>query len=249
MTYPVETLRDEHAPVHGYPPGVVEIPATIPRLAFFPGGHGLWGCAEGKPLPVFPVGGIMVLGHDFHSEDGYRKSFEQGSENTRHPTWRNLLKLLSEIGIAPECCFFTNLYMGLRAGSANIGKFPGAADPVFVEHCKQFLIRQLQTQRPSLLLTLGTEVPPVVGQLSQRLAPWAAGRGLQHLNAVGPVQANVTFPGIENFSTTAVALTHPCLRSANVKHRRYLGAEGHQAEVRMLHDACAFAGITTHQPM
>jgi hypothetical protein len=245
MTHPVETLRAEHAPPHGYPPGVVPIPAPLPGLAFFPGGHGLWGSAEGKPLPRFPVGGVMVLGHDFHSEDGYTKSSKAGSESTKLPTWLNLLKVLSEVGIAPERCFFTNLYMGLRAGSANTGRFPGAGDPTFVAHCKQFLVHQLQTQRPSLLVTLGIEVPPVVGQLSPQLAPWAAGRGLQYLDGVGPVQAKVTFSGIGNYSTTAVALTHPCQRNANVGHRRYLGAVGHQAEVRMLHDACALAGITT----
>ena len=249
MTHPVETLWAEHAPASGYPPGVVAIPAPIPGLAFFPGGHGLWGCVEGNPLPPFPLEGVMILGHNFDSEEGYRKSLEQGCENTKLQTWRNLLKVLAEVGIAPERGFFTNLYMGLIAGSGSTGKFPGAGDPTFVAHCKQFLVRQLQTQRPSLLVTLGIEVPPVVGQLSPQLAPWATGRGLQHLDGVGPVQAKVTFSGIGNYSTTAVALTHPCQRNANVGHRRYLGAVGHQAEVRMLHDACALAGITTHQPM
>ena len=245
MIHPVETLWAEHAPPHGYPPGVVAVPTPIPGLAFFPGGHGLWGCVEGQPLPPFPVGGVMILGHNFDSEGAYRKSLEVGRESTKNPTWRNLLKVLAEAGIAPECCFFTNLYMGLIGGSNATGKFPGASDPPFVEHCKRFLVRQLQAQRPSLLVTLGIEVPPVVGHLSPQLAPWAAGKGLRHLDSVGPVQVDVTFPDIENFKTTAVALTHPSKRDANVGVRKYRGATGHQAEVRMLHDACALAGIDT----
>ena len=246
MNHPVETLWAEHAPPHGYPLGVVPVPSPIPGLAFFPGGYGLWGSVAGMPLPPFPLGGVMVLGHNFDSEEGYRKSLDEGSESTRCPTWRNLLKLLSEIGIPLERCFFTNLYMGLIAGGDSTGDFPGATDPIFVTHCRQFLVRQLQAQRPSLLVTLGIQVPPVVGQLSPQLARWAAGKGLRYLDAVGPVRTDVTFPEIENYMTTAVALTHPCLRDAGVRHRRYLGAEGHQAEVRMLHNACALAGMVPH---
>ena len=190
----------------------------------------------------------MILGHNFDSEEAYRKSFEQGRESTKNPTWRNLLRLLSEVGIAPELCFFTNLYMGLIAGSSSTGIFPGAADPEFMAHCKRFLIRQLEAQRPSLLVTLGIEVPPVVGHLSPQLAPWAAGQGLRHLDTVGPVQTNVSFPGIENYLTTAVALIHPSQRDANVRHRHYLGTVGHRAEAQMLHDACALAGFATQPP-
>lgn len=179
----------------------------------------------------------MVLGHDFHSEHGYWKSYQHGAESKTMPTWRNLLKLLSEVGIAPERCFFTNLYMGLRAGQATTGVFPGARYPMFVAHCQQFFLEQLRTQRPVLVLTLGIHVPPVIGELSPELVGWTAGRGLRHLDAVGPVQMNVTFPGIEGFVTTIVALTHPSLRDASVRHRRYRGAEKHAAEVRMLEDA------------
>ena len=248
MIHPAKTLWAEHAPPHGYPPGVVPIPKPIPRLAFFPGGYGLWGCVEGNPLPPFPVEGVMILGHNFDSEAAYRKSFEQGRERTKLATWRNLLKVLSEVGIAPELCFFTNLYMGLIAGSNPIGKFPGASDPPFVEHCTRFLVRQLQAQRPSLLITLGIEVPPIVGLLSPQLAPWTEGKSLRHLDIVGSVQAGVSFRGIEDYRTTVVALIHPSQRDANVRHRHYLGTKGHQAELRMMHDACALAGIATNQP-
>lgn len=52
------------APPDTYPSGAIPVPEAIAGTAFFPGGHGLW-MEEGAPS--FPVGGIMVLGHDFHS--------------------------------------------------------------------------------------------------------------------------------------------------------------------------------------
>ena len=239
--HPIELLRQQHAPAAGYPVGVLPVPEPIAGLAFFPGGHGLWGTAAGAALPDFPVGGVMVLGHDFHSESGYRESLRVGGERTTLPTWRNLLSLLREVGIPEGRCFFTNLYMGLRDGTETTGPFPGAEDAAFVEHCKRFLVEQLRAQRPSLVLTLGVHVPPVLGTLSPELASWAEGRGLKHLDAAGPVRRGVTFDGIPGFSTTVVALVHTSLRHASVRHRAYAGETGHDAEVRMLRDALGAA--------
>lgn len=240
--HPVERLRQQHAPTAGYPPGVLPVPEAISGLAFFPGGHGLWGARADAPLPEFPAGGVMVLGHDFHSESGYRESLRLGGERTTLPTWRNLLSLLREVGIREERCFFTNLYMGLRAGTATTGVFPGADDVAFVDHCTRFLLEQLRAQRPSLVLTLGVHVPPVLGTLSPELAPWTTARGLRHLDHAGPVRRAVTFDGIPGFTTTVVALVHTSLRHASVRHRTYEGATGHAAEVRMLRDALACSG-------
>ena len=245
MTHPVEALWTRHHPPTGYPARVVRVRAPIPGVAFFPGGYGLRGSEAGQPLPTFPVGGVMVLGHDFHSETGYRESLARGHEPMTQPTWRNLNALLGEVGIPPERCFYTNLYMGLREGTGTTGVFPGAADAAFVAHCKSFLIEQLRAQRPSLVLTLGVQVPPVVGVMSPELEVWSAGRGLKHLDTVGPVRANVTWHGADDFTTTVVALIHPSLRHASVRHRRYRELVGHAAEVRMIEDALALSGVAT----
>jgi hypothetical protein len=239
--HPAEALWTCHHPPAGYPAGVLPVPEPISGLAFFPGGYGLWGTGRDRPLPAFPVGGVMVLGHDFHSEAGYAESRRRGGERLTLPTWSNLLKLFEAAGIAPERCFFTNLYMGLRSGAATTGVFPGARDPTFVAHCQAFLLEQLRTQQPGLVLTLGVHVPPIIGALSPELAPWAAGRGLKHLDAVGPVQQNVTFPGVQAYRTTAVALLHPSLRHASLRHRRYGGHTGADAELAMLRDGLAAA--------
>src|SRR5205085_11079262 len=110
-THPAELLWSEHEPPSGYPSRVLRVPQPIVGTAFFPGGYGLWNPAGTYPLPEFPLGGMMVLGHDFHSEAGYQASFERGKESETQPTWRNLLALLATVGIKPEVCFFTNAYM------------------------------------------------------------------------------------------------------------------------------------------
>ena len=240
--HPAELLWSEHAPPAGYPAGVVAFPEPIPGTAFFPGGFGLWRAVAGDPLPPFPVGGVMVLGHDFHSETGYRESLARKAERATQPTWRNLVRLLGAAGIDLDRCFFTNAYMGLRAGTGTTGPFPGRCDPAFVAHCRRFLARQLAVQRPTLVLTLGIHAPQVLAPLSPELASWGKGRGLKYLDAAGPVRTAVTFPDALGVVATVVALTHPSLRDASVRHRRYKDECGAPAEFRMLADARADAG-------
>lgn len=237
--HPVEKLWARHHPPGGYPAGVIPVPEPVPGLAFFPGGYGLWGTGPNRPLPTFPVGGIMVLGHDFHSETGYAESRRLGGERLTLPTWRNLLKLFHAADVPLERCFFTNLYMGLRAGSATTGVFPGASDSAFVAHCQTFLLQQLSIQLPALILTLGVHGPWAIGSLSPELVPWAERRGLKHLDSVGPLRSGVTFPGLGDFRTTAVALIHPSLRHASLRHRRYDGAVAEAAELALLRDGLA----------
>jgi uracil-DNA glycosylase len=243
---PAEALWARHHPLAGYPKGVVAVPEPIRGLAFFPGGFGLWGSVASQPLAPFPRAGVMILGHDFHSEAGYQKSRRLGGEPLTLPTWRNLVALLAAASIAPERCFFTNLYMGLRDGRKTTGRFPGASNPDFVQHCKSFLLEQLRTQVPALIVTLGTQVPPVLGALSPELAHWTAGTGLKHLDGVGPVQKDVHFRGVDGFETTVVALIHPSMRHASLRHRRYKEAAGNElvgaeAELAMLRNAAATA--------
>lgn len=232
-----EALWHRHHPRTGYPLGVLPVPRPIPGIAFFPGGYGLWRLNPADPLPTFPVGGTMVIGHDFHSDSGYKASLVRGREAATQPTWLNLLALLRRAEIQPERCFFTNLYLGLRAGAATTGPFPGSRDHVFVEYCRRFLVHQIETQKPSVILSLGINVPLHLGRLSPQLADWSLHQGLKYLDAGGPVRFGVTFEGLDDVRTTVVALTHPSLRSASVRLRRYRSATGDAAELAMLRDA------------
>jgi hypothetical protein len=237
--HPVEELWARHHPPDGYPAGVLAVRQPIPGIAFFPGGYGLWRGDTSSPLPSMPVGGIMVLGHDFHSERGYEDSLARGRESVTQPTWRQICKLFDAVGIDPSRCFFTNIYMGLRAGAATTGPFPGRTDERFVGHCRRFLVEQLRVQRPSLILTLGIHVPGFLGTLSPDLSAWTQGTGFKHLDRVGPVRMDVQFDVEPTIVATVVALTHPSLRDASVRHRCYRGLVGHDAELEILGEALA----------
>lgn len=234
--------------VEPYPPGVVKVPARLPGTGFFPGGCGLWIEARDEKLPPMPVGGIMVLGHDFHSEEAFAMSLAHGGEVStspgdpnyrRVPTWVALLDLLSEVGIPPRECFFTNAYMGLREEAGTTGRFPGSRDLAFVKRCQDFLIKQIAVQRPRVILPLGAWVPRFIAPLSPQLTPWHDAANLGRIDAVGPVQQSAQFPG--KIVCPVVALTHPSLRGPNVIRRRYAGLKGHGAELLMIRDALGFA--------
>jgi uracil-DNA glycosylase len=179
----------------------------------------------------------MILGHDFHSEAAFERSYQAGSEYLRGPTWSSLLRLLSLVSLPPEQCFFTNAYMGLRQGTATTGRFPGSRDPAFVERCRQFLLVQLETQRPRVILTLGTYVPAFLAPLSPTLVRWRGVASLTAIDRAGPVVHDVNFPAVPALSPSVVALTHPSLRGSNVRHRTYGDLRGHDAEIAMLRDA------------
>jgi hypothetical protein len=234
---PNEILWAEHAPPSGYPPGVIAVPERIPGLSFFPGGYGLWRPSLEDPAPPFPIAGIMILGHDFHSEKGYEASAARGYESPTQPTWLNLRALLEGVSIPMKDCFFTNIYMGLRVGAKTTGPFPGANDRIFSEHCSRFLRRQLQIQRPHLVITLGKYVPRFLARLSSDLRSWENASGFSQLDEVGPLQRNVRFDDSPPVVPCVAALTHPSLRNANVRWRAYRGAVGDAAERMLLRDA------------
>ena len=241
-THPVEVLFAAMADVAPYPAGVLPVDGRIPGTAFFPGGAGLWGAASDRALPPMPIGGIMVLGHDFHSAKAFHDSLRQGTEVPERPrdgyrvprTWVELRKLFAEVGIPLERCFFTNAYMGLRAGEANTGRFPGSRDPDFVKRCQSFFLRQVRAQQPSIILALGVWTPAFLAPLSPQLGHWSGKRTMRELDQAGPLVRSVIFDGNVGSSSTVAILTHPSLRGSNVGRREYLHHRRHAAEVAML---------------
>lgn len=227
-----------------YPDGVVPVPEMIAGTAFFPGGSGLWRPTAGGRLPQWPLGKIMVLGHNFNKEKNYRQAMRVGHElNT--PTWRALLPLLDDAGIRREHCFFTNVYMGLKVAASNLGAFTG--EETFKRRCESFLDEQIAVLQPRLILALGGFVPGPLASRSPDLTAWTAcpedrhgRRRFKDLDAAGPVQHGVRFG---ERTTTVVALLHPYSRTPsfarNPELRRYRGLKGNNAEQRMLHEAIA----------
>jgi hypothetical protein len=137
-----------------YPLHVIKVEARIAGTAFFPGGSGLF--LEGRePETVeFPFGGVMILGHNFDSETGFRESLLRGREKLNSGTWRSLIALLRAAQVPMEQCFFTNAFMGLCSGDNSL-EYRGRDDERFRAACISFLKTQIAFQQPSLILTLG----------------------------------------------------------------------------------------------
>lgn len=219
-----------------YPPGVVPVTQQIPGTSFFPGGYGLWSSDKDNiVVSPFPFRGIMVLGHDFGSVASHRASVDHGDE-LDCATWRNMRSFFEVAGVKLSECFFTNFYMGLREGSKNIGKFPGATAPDFVAGCRVFLSKQIAFQKPRVILTLGTWVPSLVATLSPNLSPWSKAKTFRAIDFAGGLIPNCRFDGVP-FPIQVAALTHPSLRGSNINRRQFGSKTGNAAELALVKKA------------
>lgn len=165
------TKMDELVPTSLYPAEVLPIPGRISGTAFFPGGAGIYLERRDRSTVEFPFGGVMILGHNFDSEEGFKKSLQRGREVVTRGTWGQLLKLLKDAGIPFDQCFFTNAFMGLCEGDDN-KQYRGRDDPEFRAACLRFLKAQIEIQRPRFILTLGLHVPPLLACASPDLTAW-----------------------------------------------------------------------------
>lgn len=218
--------------VQPYPPGVVPVDKMIDITAFFPGGKGLWSEEHSDIMP-----NILVLGQDFSTLDDYKKILRNQSADLGCPTWRNLIKLFDEVSIDLKQCFFSNVFMGLRKEGSLTGKFPGARDKEFVRRNLEFLLFQIDSIRPKIIITLGRPASEMVAKISDTLNhEWDKGKALSV--PYNGIKRGVT---VGTHVTTLVALEHTSMRNQNVKRRMYKNDtgeySGHQAEVEMLKDA------------
>jgi hypothetical protein len=89
-------------------PGVLRLGCEIPNYpSFFPGGRGY----KGRSFPQAP---IMLIGHNFDTEAGFRRSVARGSEDhLKMKTWVNMKEsFLPTARLSEDECFFTNFYLG-----------------------------------------------------------------------------------------------------------------------------------------
>lgn len=184
---------------------------------------------------AFPVGGVMILGHNFDSARGYGESRKNGTENINGPTWRGTLSLLKGAHIEPQHCFFTNFYMGLIAGNMSRGKFPGGTDPNFVRRCQELFLIQVRLMRPAMIITLGLPVPRLIAPLAKELKAWEGLSSIKDLNA-SPFFHGVKFSA-EQAPCTVVGVIHPCYATRNIKHRSYNGYKQPDVEELILKEA------------
>jgi uracil-DNA glycosylase len=158
------TLRNYHPTVKSTGSRLVDL---IAGTAFFPGGSGIWRGRENRgPLPtLFPDAPVMFVGHNFDSMRAFDKAFENGGEGGGE-FWKRLLSILAGASLWPERCFFTNVLMGLKPGSAT-GSMPSIRE--YREQCALFLQKQVEIVRPMAVVALGVNAELYVPYLNK---PW-----------------------------------------------------------------------------
>jgi hypothetical protein len=145
-----------------YPSGVVPllVEERLPGTAFFSAGAGLVR-RRGERLPEFPAGGVMFVGHNLDAEEPYRRRVleERDHGDPDRPsmaTWRNMYAMLRLGEVDRAEVFFTNYFVGLKAGKNPNGAFPGKDSPSFLAWCEAFLDEQIRVMRPRVVIALGT---------------------------------------------------------------------------------------------
>lgn len=248
-SHPVQILYAKVDGFSPYPPGVIRMCTHINRTGFFPGSPGLWNVTADTPWPRWPLNGVMIVGHNYDCEASFCRSLHQpGSPEieSHWPAFRWLRRLLKDATIQLEDCFFTNFFVGLKAGADPTGLFPGGDDAGYVAHCRALLLDEIRLQQPTLLLTLGQAVLPFLAQL-EPLGIWSGSRSLRKLDELHTaLLPSAQFADCPH-PTTVVALTHPTFWPPNVARRRFISSHngllsGAEAEHELLRDGVHCSG-------
>ncbi len=224
----VEQLKAELSKlVEDYPTSLKPVLCEIKGKGFFPGARGLWE-DEDETISDKP---IMILGHDFGAERDFKKSVERGCENLNALTWKNLQTTLQEFGIPEDNCFFTNAILGVRTVDSALGKSPAYSYPEFLDLCKSFLLKQINIQKPKLIIVLGLHVLGIISQLSNKFKALEKVKSFKALDGEDLSGfREITFDGIEGYKTNVIIITHPTYRHLNIKYRTIENLLGSKAE-------------------
>jgi len=236
----LEILKTELAKIDTYPSTMKAVHCEITGRGFFPGARGL--SIDGdKTLSNKP---IMILGQDFGAIADFDLSKERSFENPTALTWRNLSEMLKQFEISEEECFFTNTFMGVRTTGSAMGRCPGYNHFLFLNDCRNFLIKQISTQRPRIIIALGLQLLEAISEVSESLNPLKEIKSFKKLDEKGfAIFNSVEFKGVPNFKSNIVFITHPTYHHLNVKHRRFNGLEEIEAEKALIKSALNLSTI------
>jgi uracil-DNA glycosylase len=234
--HPIEQLRqsfdflDPHAAMR-------PIPKWIAGRAFFPGGAGLFTATRNNPLPPMPARSVMLVGHNFDSEESYRESLARGEESISGGTWRQLLSVLRDAHVSPEECFFTNAIMGLMPRGVSVGTSPGFRDHSLSARCAQFLQLQIAVVKPRAVVTLGLEAFHIYRDALSAPAARTPTVDWPTIDANRSQYSEKQVLGEGEFRFAA--LVHPSYRHLNMRNRRFEDLVGNAAEIELLRRASA----------
>ncbi len=211
------------------PENVKRVEKMVETTAFFPGGKGLW--LEEDQENIFPD--ILVLGQDFSHVEYYNEVASGKKKDFKETTFRNMIKLFKEAEIDLNRCFFSNVFTGLRVSDSMTGDFPGIKCKTYVEESIKFLLFQIETIKPKVIITLGKNPADILSKLdSKELEIFKNGEVLKTKDEGLKLNVN-----INGHKCNVVALEHPSMRHLNIKRRKYKNLEGNDAEVAMIMDA------------
>ncbi len=222
--------------------GVMPVSRMLPGVRFFPGGRGIWNDSPETPEAQLPIGGVMVVGQDWGDLAAYRQAKTEKTPTPleENPTWKGLLERLTAAELPPGSCFFTNFYMGLREKTGKRIQFPGAKSAEYAAACRNFLLEQINTVQPKLIILLGARIPRRVAGLSEELNEWQKCKTASALDKNGALKTDVRFG---EHRTTVCWIIHPERRVSNLRRRKFDGQKGEKAEVELMRQAARVSGL------
>lgn len=203
--------------------------------------------------------GILVLGHNWGDQVSVDatnlpgqmelvKRMRRGESLGPNARWatlgrmgRELDKLADRARLDITQAFFTNAFVGLKAGEGGLlGGVGIRADSALYQASIQLFAHTLRRLRPRAVIGLGAPTALFLAHATEdaRVRRWSPSRkppltwqGFRRVDEVGPVIGDVEFSAAGHH-VTVVALTHPSL--PNLSDRRYNSKEGRDACVEML---------------
>jgi hypothetical protein len=202
-------------------PGVLRLGCEIPNYpSFFPGGRGY----KGRSFPQAP---IMLIGHNFDTEAGFRRSVARGSEDhLKMKTWVNMKEsFLPTARLSEDECFFTNFYLGAIVHPApkpgegqktkNTGTFK--CTPQYRASCVKALRIQVEVVRPKVVALLGGNVSGPFAEAFPTYAPHC-GVDLADTQMKQPAGGHA-LQLLQDLRVQVVCLAHPANPRSLESHR------------------------------
>jgi len=217
--------------VKDYPGGTCKLGEDYPVA-----GHGFFPVASGSfsikrvDLEISPRK-LMFVGQDWGCTGGLLALQNDINADMISTTCRNLSTLLDHAGIPLDQCFFTNALFGVRSGNKSTGKSLGWECPKFIEQCKLALQAQVNAIEPRGVICLGRDAPDLLARMIEQCEPWKHASSFKQIDDAKKAVINLA---PTSGPIVAAILLHPSFRKPNAKHRNYMGANGHDAEVAIL---------------
>lgn len=218
-----------------YPSGIRKISGEFTGNPFFPGSYGIF-TDNGKISDKK----VMITGYRFEPRTDFVRM--SGVSRPREKTtlaWRNLFYLLFLGGADPSGSFFTNAVPGMKEVTGAGAQPDPSSMLYFRKHSRELFQKQLDIQKPAVVLVLGIRAAKSLTWISPKLACWRVLKNYAEADRKGQSVIR-DVPVAEGATASFVLLVDPVRRRANVACRRFGNATGDEAEIEMI--SCVMRG-------